>query len=114
MKRPFLAVFILSISACATHVGVTRQRVQDPPAQLSQPELQKLAEQHCASCHQGSVSREKPAALSVFDLDHADWCQGLAAAQFDVFYQRMQGELDARTRARLRAFTEGAARKRAL
>lgn len=75
-------------------------------APLSAGEVHALAERHCASCHQGSVSREKPNALAVFDLDQPNWSEGLAAAQFTVFYQRMQAELDAPTRARLLAFTQ--------
>ncbi|HKO94477.1 MAG TPA: hypothetical protein VJU61_25160 [Polyangiaceae bacterium] len=78
-----------------------------PP--VSYAEATALAKQHCAECHQGSVSQAKPAALSVFDLDQGAWSAGLSAEQFQVFYQRMQGELDPPTRVRVLAFTESEA-----
>ena len=76
---------------------------------VSYAEATALAKQHCAECHQGSVSQAKPAALSVFDLDQGAWSTGLSAEQFQVFYQRMQGELDPATRIRVLAFTESEA-----
>jgi hypothetical protein len=78
-----------------------------PP--VSYAEATVLAKQHCAECHQGSVSRAKPAALFVFDLDQVAWSAGLSSEQFQVFYQRMQGELDPPTRVRVLAFTESEA-----
>jgi hypothetical protein len=108
LGKPYACVLLFAASACAAR-PLTRSSV--PAAQtLTQSELQKLSERHCSACHQSSVSREKPAALAVFDLDQANWSARLAAAQFDVFYQRMQGELDAQTRGRLRVYTERAAR----
>lgn len=106
----------LSTLSCAAQTRPPRAApVSGPstPVPLSAGELRTLAAQHCASCHQGSVSSEKPNALAVFDLDQRDWAAGLAPDQFTVFYQRMEGELDAPTRARLLAYTtrERAARE---
>jgi mono/diheme cytochrome c family protein len=100
----YAASAVLSCAARAPKTAADSQR--GPPAALSAAEVHALAERHCASCHQSSVSRAKPNALAVFDLDQANWSAGLAVGQFSVFYQRMQGELDPPTRARLFAYTE--------
>lgn len=113
MKRLLLSLCVLSASACARRPEPVRAPSAAPATPLSEREVTQLAVQHCASCHQGSVSREKPDALRVFDLDHAAWGAGLSAAQFSVFYQRMQGELQPVVRARLLAFTEREATLRA-
>jgi hypothetical protein len=97
---------VLSCAARTRPPQAAKPKASEPAAPLNAAEVHTLAERHCANCHQGSVSREKPNALAVFDLDQPDWSAGLAAAQFTVFYQRMQGELDASTRARLLAFAE--------
>jgi hypothetical protein len=107
---------VLLIACAASAVLSCARRTPSPrvapraqasaPTPLSRGEVHALAERHCASCHQGSVSREKPNALAVFDLDQRDWSARLEARQFSVFYQRMEGELDPATRARLLAFTE--------
>jgi hypothetical protein len=108
LGKPYACMLLFAASACAARPQPRASALA--PQTLTQAELQKLSERHCSACHQSSVSREKPAALAVFDLDQAGWSVHLAAAQFDVFYQRMQGELDAPTRGRLRVYTERAAR----
>jgi len=109
LGKPYACVLLFAASACAARSARPTPASSPAPAPLTQSELQVLSERHCSACHQSSVSREKPAALAVFDLDRAGWSAGLASAQFAVFYQRMQGELDVPTRARLLAFTERAA-----
>jgi hypothetical protein len=111
LGKPYACMLWFAASACAARPAHPLPRPSAPaPQPLLQSELQELSERHCSACHQSSVSREKPAALAVFDLDQVEWSAGLAAAQFGVFYQRMQGELDAPTRGRLLAYTERAAR----
>lgn len=105
------ACLLLVAAACAAR-PVRPATSSSAPQPLTESELHGLSVRHCAACHQGSVSRAKPAALAVFDLDQADWSAGLQAVQFAVFYQRMQGELDAPLRRRLRAYTERAAAAR--
>jgi hypothetical protein len=113
MKGLLLSIVMLTSAASCARPSAARSSADAAVRALSHAEVERLAVQHCAECHQSSVSRAKPAALAVFDLDQATWCAGLSSAQFTVFYQRMQGELEATTRARLLAFTEGAARRSA-
>lgn len=109
MKYLFHSIVALALLGCARPHAAS-PRAQALPASLSHAQVERLAVEHCAGCHQGSVSRAKPAALAVFDLDRSDWCSGLSASQFSVFYQRMEGELDLATRHALERFTERAAR----
>lgn len=111
MRALVSLVLVGSMACCPARnrpapVASTGAAVAAPLAEkrLSLFELHSLSVQHCASCHQSSVSREKPAALAVFDLDQSDWSTGLSRGQLAVFFQRMQGELDASTRARLHVF----------
>ena len=107
--KPYACLLLFAASACAVRATRPSPAGSTEPSPLTQSELHALSVRHCSACHQSSVSREKPAALAVFDLDHAGWSAGLAAEQFTVFYQRMQGELDPPTRRRLLAYTERAA-----
>ncbi len=113
LGKPYACVLLLAASACAARPVRPAPARSHEPSPLTQSELHALSVRHCAACHQSSVSRERPAALAVFDLDQADWSAGLASAQYAVFYQRMQGELDAPTRRRLLAYTERAAGEKA-
>lgn len=109
MKYLFHGIVVFALLGCARPHAASPHADVEPPS-LTHAQVERLAVAHCASCHQGSVSRAKPAALAVFDLDHGDWCRGLSAAQFSVFYQRMEGELDDVARRALKDFTERAAR----
>jgi len=111
-SRTALAPAPRPVARAETPASASNPEAEAPaaaPASVSYAEATALAKQHCAECHQGSVSQAKPAALSVFDLDQGAWSAGLSAKQFQVFYQRMQGELDEATRARVLAFTESEA-----
>jgi hypothetical protein len=111
MRSLLVSALIVGVVGCARRAPAPHNAAEPSLVVLSQPEVKQLAEQHCASCHQGSVSRAKPEALAVFDLDQPSWSAGLSAAQYGVFYQRMAGELDPATRARLQDYTAREAKR---
>jgi hypothetical protein len=51
---------------------------QAPPAR---DQAQPVIERYCGSCHSGASRNAKPAALKIFDIDHADWLERLSEPQ---------------------------------
>jgi uncharacterized membrane protein len=43
--------------------------------------VREIVQQHCGSCHDGSLQTAKPAALKVFDLREDDWTARMSDEQ---------------------------------
>ncbi len=65
------------------------------------------AKAHCGSCHQSSRPSAKPAALSIYDLDRANWYESLTVSRLQGgFPRRLEPRLDAAGQRDLQAFIE--------
>jgi hypothetical protein len=109
------ALLSICVAGCAQRAPALAPPPAAPPPRISavaseraelREEMRALGRQHCG-CHQASLPQAKPAALAVFDLDQPRWSAALSAGQLQGFLQRLEGELDAPARPRLRAFIDG-------
>jgi mono/diheme cytochrome c family protein len=105
----WIAVTIVAAASSLTQGSVPAWSApaSPPPAAGAhdlREQVRELAKPRCGSCHQGSVSTAKPAALAVFDLDTADWSARMAPRQFDAFMGRMKGKVEGADLQRVRDF----------
>jgi hypothetical protein len=56
---------------------------------LALADMQSVIVRHCGSCHSGASADAKPAALKVFDTDHADWLAKLSDARLPKLVGRL-------------------------
>jgi uncharacterized membrane protein len=95
------------IAAC---FGANALGCEAPPDKLTTA-VREIVQQHCGSCHDGSLQTAKPAALKVFDLREEDWTARMSDEQVRKLLGRARS-LPADNQTKMAKFVKQVLKKR--
>ena len=88
--------------------NVAPQPLPDAELTVLEAEVRQIAAGPCGSCHTSGLRSAKRDALEAFDLAEERWSRSLDGSQWDFFYDRIEGEIDAADRAPVLRFVAAA------